>query len=92
MGAIAIFCFMKLQSKLWTDHVLDPLWSKGISYSVSDLDCYIIRKLLDSVFDVLPALMPQWEIHTFSQFLPYGCLHKAWHTLVHTVLYHWLEH
>jgi hypothetical protein len=47
--------------------------SEGMSSSVSDLYPYvIIRKLLDSMFHMLPVLIRQREIQTYLQrnFLP----------------------
>jgi hypothetical protein len=40
---------------------------------VSDVDSYvIIRKLLDSIFNIFPAFIRQWEIHIERMI----CLHK----------------
>jgi hypothetical protein len=45
---------------------------------------YIIRKLLDSTLNILPAFIHQWEIQTFLHrtFVLLGCLHKMWHNTV----------
>jgi hypothetical protein len=39
---------------------------RGVSSSVIDVDHYIIRKLLDYIFNILLVFIHQWEIQTYS--------------------------
>jgi hypothetical protein len=47
----------------------------------------IIRKLLGSIFNTLPVLTRWWDIQTclHGTFLPQGCPHRVWCTLVRRV-------
>jgi hypothetical protein len=59
------------------------------SLPVSDVDRYvIIRKFLNSIFNVLHLFIYQLDFQMYSHtghFLTWVCLHKVWRSLVHTV-------
>jgi hypothetical protein len=82
------------QYKAWGYEVQSIYYgNEGASLLLSDTDCYIIiTKLPDPNFNIHPVFIHWWElqIYFYRTFLPSGCLHKLWCTLVHTVdgLYH----
>jgi hypothetical protein len=56
----------------------------------------MIRKLLDSIFNIFPVFIRRWEIQTYlhSTFLPWHYLHNVWGVVVRRVdalyfCYHW---
>jgi hypothetical protein len=73
--------------------ILDLLYNEHTSLSVSDVDRDVIRKLLDSIFNILPVFTLRWKTQTFlhSEFLAQVCLHKIWRTLVRKADWVYLE-
>jgi hypothetical protein len=87
--AISVHMMVRISILVWNLHkyILSARGTRVYHQSVIDIDHnIIIRRLPDSIFNTLPVYKFWWEVQTClcKTFLLQGCLHKAWHTLLHT--------